>query len=188
MPTSSAGKITKEFVTAPFGHGSLTMSRDHRERFKKIVLTRGVTLLEMMIVVTIIAVVAGISFPSVAAGVDTLRLRSASDSIVAFLNTALDHADRRQQAVEIWISPHENALSVQSADHVFNRRLEIPEPVHITAVLPLAPLNPDEPRRFLLYPGGSIPRIGIEIALASGRKRMVSVDPITGVTRSEIEK
>jgi hypothetical protein len=111
--------------------------------------------------------------------------------MVAFLNTALDHADRRQQAVEIWISPHENALSAQSADRGFSRRLEISDPVRITSVLPPTEnsgMNPDEPRRFLLYPGGAIPRIGIEIALRSGRKRIVSVDPITGVTRSDLEK
>jgi prepilin-type N-terminal cleavage/methylation domain-containing protein len=149
---------------------------------------RGVTLLEMMIVVTLIALVAGISFPSIAAGVDSLRLRAASDSIVGFLNTALDHADRRQQAVEIWISAHDNVLTAQSADRGFSRRLEIVEPVHINAVLPLEQANPDEPRRFLLYPGGSTPAIALEIALTSGRKRMVSVDPITGVTRSDLEK
>jgi hypothetical protein len=38
----------------------------------------------------------------------------------------------------------------------------------------------DEPRRFLVYPGGSIPRIGIQIATMRGRSRMVSVDPVTG--------
>ena len=62
----------------------------------------------MLIVVTLIALVAGLSYPSVASGLDSLRLRSASDAIVAFLNTALDRADRRQQAVEIRISPREN--------------------------------------------------------------------------------
>src|ERR1700679_2938369 len=81
----------------------------------------GVTLIEMLIVVTLIALVAGISFPSIASGVESLRLRSASDSMVAFLNTALDRADRRQQAVEIRISPKENLLTARSADNGFAR-------------------------------------------------------------------
>jgi hypothetical protein len=38
----------------------------------------------------------------------------------------------------------------------------------------------NETRRFLVYPGGSIPRIGIQIATMRGRSRMVSVDPVTG--------
>ena len=121
----------------------------------------------------LIALIAGISFPSVNSGLDTLRLRSASDSIVSFLNIALDHADRRQQAVEVIISPRENLLLSRTADLGFSRRLEMPAQIHIVG-------DVDEPRRFLVYPGGSIPRIGIQIATMRGRSRMVSVDPVTG--------
>ena len=132
------------------------------------------TLLEALIVVALIALIAGISFPSVTSGLDTLRLRSASDSIVSFLNIALDHADRRQQAVEIVISPRENLLLSRTADLGFSRRLEIPAQIHIVGDAE------GEPRRFLVYPGGSIPRIGIQIATMRGQSRMVSVDPVTG--------
>jgi len=131
----------------------------------------------MLIVVTLIALVAGISFPSIASGVESLRLRSASDSMVAFLNTALDRADRRQQAVEIRISPKENLLTARSADNGFARELHLPDNVNIT--------NPSEPRRFLLYPGGSVPAIQVDLATQGGRHRRVSVDPITGVSRAE---
>jgi Tfp pilus assembly protein FimT len=116
------------------------------------------TLLEALIVVALVALIAGLSFPSVTSGLDTLRLRSASDSIVSFLNIALDHADRRQQAVEVI---------------GFSRRLEMPAQIHILG-------DANETRRFLVYPGGSIPRIGIQIATMRGRSRMVSVDPVTG--------
>jgi prepilin-type N-terminal cleavage/methylation domain-containing protein len=137
----------------------------------------GVTLLEMLIVVTLIALVAGISYPSVSSGLDSLRLRSASDAMVAFLNTALDRADRRQQAVEIRISPRENLLTARSADNGFVRELHLPENISI--------VNPNEPHRFLLYPGGSVPAIQVEVGTLGGRRRRVSVDPITGVSRSE---
>src|SRR5512143_3223765 len=100
MPTSKAGRINNT--------------------------TSGMTLLEALIVVALVAMIAGLSFPSVTAGLDTLRLRSASDSIVSFLNIALDHADRRQQAVEVIISPRENLLLSRTADLGFSRRLEMP--------------------------------------------------------------
>jgi type II secretory pathway pseudopilin PulG len=139
----------------------------------------------MLIVMTIIALIVGLSFPSVASGLDSLRLRSASDSIVSLLNTALDRADRRQQAVEILISPRENAIIARSADLGFNRRVDLQEPVHISAIFPTAQVDPAESRRFLIYPGGAVPRIGIELANREGRKRMVSVDPITGVPQAQ---
>jgi len=149
---------------------------------------RGVTLIEALIVVALIAMIAAISFPAITAGLDTLRLRSASDSIVSFLNIALDHADRRQQAVEVVVSPRENILLSRTADLAFQRTLDIPAQIHIVSVQPALPTlpNPEEPRHFLLYPGGSVPGIGIEISTLQGRRRLVSVDPVTGSPRSEV--
>ena len=133
-------------------------------------------------VVGIIALVAGLSYPAVSSGLDTLRLRSTSDAIVSFLNIALDHADRRQQAVEVIVSPRENLLLSRTADLGFSRRLEIPAQIRIVSVQPVLPatLDPQEPRAFLLYPGGSVPRMGVEISTLQGRRRMVTVDPVTG--------
>jgi len=145
----------------------------------------GITLIELLIVLTLIALLTGIAFPSAAAGVESLRLRSVSDTVVSFLNTAIDRASRRQQVIEVWISPKDNVLISRSPDLQFSRRLDLPEGYRIQTVLPAAEVNPDEPRRFLLYPGGAVPRIGVEIANRSGNKRMVSVDPFTELTRAE---
>ncbi len=66
--------------------------------------------------------------------------------------------------------------------------MDIPAQVRIVAVLPPLPaiLDAGEPRHFVLYPGGSVPGIGIEISTLQGRKRLVSVDPVTGSPRSEV--
>ena len=164
LPTSSVGRVNK--------------------------LRRGVTLIEMMVVVTLIAILAGLTFPSVSSGLDSLRLRSASDSILALLDTAADRAERRQQAVEIVVSPKENSITARSADAVFTRRVELHEGIHITGVTPAAPppVEPDANRQFLIYPGGTIPAIGIQIATSAGHRRTIAVDPITGLARSEIPK
>jgi prepilin-type N-terminal cleavage/methylation domain-containing protein len=148
---------------------------------------RGVTLIEMLIVMALIALVAGMSAPSVSSGLDSLRLRSTSDAIVGFLNTAVARADTRQQAVEILISPADGTLTAISADQGFRKVLEIPSPIKILAVQPgpVATVEVQlETRRFLVYPGGSIPKIGIEIGNAQGRRRLVSIDPITGVPQA----
>lgn len=137
---------------------------------------------------TLIALVTGISYPSAAASVESLRLRSVSDTLVSFLNTAIDRAGRRQQVIEVWIAPKDNVLISRSPDLEFSRRLELPDGYRILAVLPPAEVNPDEPRRFLMYPGGAVPRIGVEIANRAGNRRMVSVDPFTELTRAQGER
>ena len=116
----------------------------------------GVTLIELLIVLTLIALVTGISYPSAAAGVESLRLRSVSDQVVSFLNTAIDRAGRREQVIEVWIAPKDNVLIARSPDLEFSRRLELPDGYRILLVLPAAEVSPDEPRRFLMYPGGTV--------------------------------
>ncbi len=54
-------------------------------------------------VVAIIGLIAAISFPAVGAGLESIRLVSAADSIVAFLNSGLNRAERRQHPVEITV-------------------------------------------------------------------------------------
>jgi prepilin-type N-terminal cleavage/methylation domain-containing protein len=147
---------------------------------------RGVTLIELLIVMTLIALLVGIAYPSAMSGIESIRLRTTADTVVNFLNTAFDRADRRQQVVELWIAPKDNVLIARSPDPGFARRLTIPEPFHITAIGPAAEVAPDEPRRFLMVPGGTIPRLSIEISGDGGRKRTITVDPLTGMPRSEL--
>jgi prepilin-type N-terminal cleavage/methylation domain-containing protein len=152
--------------------------------------SRGITLIEMLIVMALIALVAGMAAPSVSAGLDSLRLRSTSDAMIGFLNAALARADTRQQVVEILISPAEGTLTAVSGDQGYKRRLEIASPIKILSVRPVPAADTDEqnpPRRFLVYPGGTVPKIVIEIGNSRGRKRLVSIDPVTGVPQSNAQ-
>src|SRR5436305_5044358 len=89
--------------------------------------TQGVTLLELIVVVAIVGLIVGISFPAITAGLDSVRMVSATDSVAAFLNAAVNRAQRRQEAVELIIDPKENQLSAYSNDPTFTRELKLPE-------------------------------------------------------------
>jgi prepilin-type N-terminal cleavage/methylation domain-containing protein len=145
----------------------------------------GITLLEMLIVVAIVGLLVGITFPSVSAGIDSLRLSSASDSLVSFFNSALNRAQRRQQVMEVTISTEQNTVRLRSTEPGYERTLEMPEGVRILNVLPSLPQETIAPRRFMLYPGGAVPRFGVEIGNRKGRRRIVRVDPVTGVPQVE---
>jgi len=149
--------------------------------------TRGVTLIEMLVVVCIIALISAVALPSVAAGIESVRLRTASDSIAGFLNAAVNRAGRRQQAVVVVISLRENRLVAYSSEPGFMRELRMPGGVTIEAVLP--PLagsgEEEEGRRLLLLPGASIPGIGIRIANERGSRRVIHLDPMTGFPHTD---
>ncbi|MDX2153393.1 MAG: prepilin-type N-terminal cleavage/methylation domain-containing protein [Bryobacteraceae bacterium] len=145
----------------------------------------GITLLEMLVVVTLIGLLAGISYPSVAAGLETLRLTQACDTVASLLNGALNRAERRQEAVEIEIARAARTVTLRGALPGFTRSFTLPDGVSIDRVLP-AQSEPDEDtRRFLVYPNGTTPRIAIELSNARGSKRRVRLDPITGVPQVE---
>jgi len=145
----------------------------------------GVTLVEMMVVVLLISLMIGISFPAFTSGVDSLRLNAATNGVVSFVNSGLSRAERRQQVVEITISKHENAMWMRSTEPGFFRKLDLPDGISITHVLPELPETADAPRVFMLYPGGTAPRFGVQIINRRNVERIVRVDPITGVPRVE---
>jgi type II secretory pathway pseudopilin PulG len=129
----------------------------------------------MMIVMVLISLMAGIAFPTASAGLESIRLSSAADSVASFINSALNRAARRGEPVEITIVPAQRALLQQSLDPGSERKLELPEGIRLLG----------EARSILLLPGGTPPAIGIEIVNGKGTRRIVRVDPMTGVPRVE---
>ena len=136
---------------------------------------RGVTLLEMTIVVTIIGIMAGLSVPLLTSGLDALRLSQATGSVASFLNAAVNRAERRHDLLEIVVSPKQNTLWLHSTEPGFARKLELPGGILLTG---------DE-RRIVLYPGAAFPRIGVELRTEKGSSRIVRMDPTTVVPQIE---
>jgi prepilin-type N-terminal cleavage/methylation domain-containing protein len=142
---------------------------------------RGVTLIEMVIVCAIAGLIAALSLPSLTSGLDGLRLTQASDSLVSFLSGAMNRVQQRQQVIEVTISQADNMVWLHSTEPGFTRNLKLPDNIRIVRVLPQTFDESGDERRFLLLPGASFPRIGVELTTPKGTRRLVSIDPVTGV-------
>jgi prepilin-type N-terminal cleavage/methylation domain-containing protein len=146
----------------------------------------GITLLEMLVVLAIVALMAGLSLPAVWAAIDSLRLSQASQELVSLFNDGLNRAERSQQVVAVTISKSERAAWLDSSGSSAQKKLVLPVGISIARVLPEAPgQEEDTPRQFVFYPGGITPRVGIEIVNTRNVHRLVRVDPITGVPQVE---
>lgn len=141
----------------------------------------------MLVVVSIIGLIVSVSIPSVSAGIDSVRISTASESIATFLNAAVNRAERRQLAIEVLILPKEGRLVMYSNEPGFMRELKLPDGIVIETVLPKIDDSEDlqEGRRLILLPGGTAPGIGIRIANSHGSRRIVRLDPMTGYPRTE---
>jgi prepilin-type N-terminal cleavage/methylation domain-containing protein len=148
----------------------------------------GVTLVELVVTVGIIAIVVAIISPSMSAGLDSVRMATATDNVATFLNAAVNRVERRQQAVAVVISAKENKLSVYSAEPGFTRELDMPQGIRIEGVLPVEPNEPEGGRQILLLPGGAVPGIGVQLVNTHNNRRVVRLDPMTGFPRVETPK
>ena len=142
---------------------------------------RGVTLIEMLLVVTIIGLLTAVSFPTAAAGLESLRLATACDAVAGFMNAGLIHADQRRVPVELSVSTAEHVLTLRSTEPGWVKHLELPGGIRVASVFPPLPMESEGARRFLFYPGGTPARVGIELVNGKGTRRIVRVNPMTGV-------
>jgi competence protein ComGC len=135
----------------------------------------GVTLVELLVVVAIVGAMVTIALPSFTSGLDALRLTQGADAVASLLNGGLNRVERRQEVVEISIAPRENRIAMRSADGKFTQRVSLPDGVRVEG----------EPVHILLLPGATAPRLGIQLTNERGARRIVRLDPITGVPQIE---
>jgi len=127
------------------------------------------------VVLAIVGLIVAVSTPSVSAGIDSVRMASASDSIAAFLNSAVNYAERHQQPVLVTITVKENKLEAYSNDNGLQRELKLPDGIDLQG----------EDVRLILLPGATTPGLSIQIANRRGGRRAVRLDPMTGFPHVE---
>jgi len=140
----------------------------------------------MLIVITVIGLIVAVTFPAFSSGIDSVRMSSATGMTSSFLNSAVNRAERRQQAVALIVSPKDNWIVMYTNEPGFERKLEMPDGISIQAVLPaIGDEPPDSPRQLMLMPGATAPGIGILLANQHGSRRIVRLDPMTGFPHVE---
>jgi prepilin-type N-terminal cleavage/methylation domain-containing protein len=128
---------------------------------------RGVTLIEMLVVLTILGVMTSIAYPSITAGLDSVRLNAAADEAASLFTAAANFAERRQAVVEMRIAPDGIRLLAPGLD----RRFAMPPGIAISGAS----------RIVFADPSGNPPAVAMELRSAAGHVRKVRVDPVTGL-------
>jgi type II secretory pathway pseudopilin PulG len=129
----------------------------------------------------IIVVVVGITTPSVSAGIDAVRLATATSSVAAFVNAAGTHAERRERPVELLLN--NKTLVYISTDPGSKHELKLPEGISMEPIAAMPSEDAEGVSRWLFMPGGAVPSVAIRLKNKHGGSRTVKLDPMTGFPR-----
>ena len=142
---------------------------------------RGVTLLELLIVMVLASLLLALVFPSIRAGMGTMALRSSAQRLAAAARYARDQAIYRQRPFLLEIDGEAGTISVIDSNGG-SRSFELPPEVRVGGILPLEPDAPSRTRGFLFSADGS--SVPFHVILENSRRRVdVTSDPLTGCPR-----
>jgi general secretion pathway protein H len=138
----------------------------------------GVTLVELLVVMTIASVLLALVFPSIRAGMGTLELRSSAQRLAAASKYARDQAIYRQRPYELEIDTDAKTVSILDSNGG-SRSFDLPADIRVTEILPSQDDATSRILRFAFSPDGST--VPFQIALENPRRRIeISADPLTG--------
>lgn len=133
----------------------------------------GITLVELLIGLTIIALILAIAWPNVTSGIDGIRLRTAVDNIAVFFTEARNMSDRLQTPVQVTVLPEEDRLRAVTIDGAWRNVYDLPDRIHI--------LLPREPGAVILFPGAPAPGLRLLLEAEHGPQTGLQFNVFTGV-------
>ena len=140
--------------------------------------SRGVTLVELLVVAVLASILLALVFPSIRAGMGTLELRSSAQHLAAAAKFARDQAIFRQRPFELEVNGAAGAITVFDSEGG-SRRFELPGGVRVGSIRPAEAGPESRTRSFLFLPDGR--SVAFEVVLENGRRRIkVAADPLTG--------
>ena len=139
---------------------------------------RGVTLLELLIVMALASILLALVFPSLRAGMGTLELRSSAQRLAAAAKFARDQSIYRQRPFQLEIDGEAGTISVIDSGGG-SSSFQLPAGVRVETILPQEPDSPSRTRSFLFTADGS--SAPFQVVLENTRRRVaVATDPLTG--------
>jgi type II secretion system protein H len=125
----------------------------------------GITLLEMLVVVTLVGLLAAVTAPAVGSGIETVKLRSSAERLASTMRLARERAVRTRHYQQVTVDPQTRRVELRDLEGDYARAWEIPETIAVQLKQPL----------FLQFaPDGGVPELHVE--LQNSRRRMVSVE------------
>lgn len=160
-------------------------------------MNRAFTLVEIMVVVAILGILAGITVPTFKAIMDKAPLEQAISDVEALCRQARAEAIVKERPMDVILNDSQNTVTLSTAARVVNRPDEITgeiariteeasavDSVTLEAELEIfdpVPLMPGDDVRIRFYPNGTAETLDLVVSDGGEGYRLV-LDPVTGHT------
>ncbi|MDR1727337.1 MAG: GspH/FimT family pseudopilin [Acidobacteriota bacterium] len=145
----------------------------------------GFTLLELIAVVFIIALVLGISYPSMSRGSSALHLRTASRDLVNTFRFAREKAVSEQESLQLVIDRKGRKVVLADVLGTPLRTYTLPEDVRIKEMSRAGVEVGEDAMTVRFLPSGGLESAGIRLEADGGSMMQVVADPLSGGARME---
>lgn len=133
----------------------------------------GITLIEVLVTVVIIAVMVGVSYPTLTSGLDGIRLRTSISQAGTFFSRARLQATRTQNPVQFVIDPKKKQLMASAIEGGWHGKLQFEDGVYV--------VFPADYARLILYPGQPSPEFRLKLQNRAGTRIGLKINVLTGV-------
>ena len=182
VQTSITGRLNKFFPTT-------THSLFSEVRLRPFT-ARGFTLLELLVVITLISLVTAITIPSIRTTLFSDQLKASARRLVGFINEVSQEAISSQVEHQVNFGLNKNEIWVGTGaaedeeDQVGQKRFKVPEQVKITEVVSVSSGNNAEGTVKLYFSKkGYVDKSAIHLRSDDGREMTIVLSPFMGATR-----
>ncbi len=143
-------------------------------------LSRGITLLELLVALTLIAILSALVYPSFGNALSILRLRGAARQLVSACRLAKWEAVSRRQPYRLSVDMERNQLSVADAAMQTVKELDLSPGIHISETQKISGAGRTDVNEFMFFPNGTSEAGSITLRDQGGREVKVLLDFLTG--------
>lgn len=146
---------------------------------------RGVTLLELLVVMTLLAIVSALVYPSFGSALSSLRLRGEARQVVSACRLAKWEAIARRQPFLLLVNLEKNQLAVTDASRQVMKGMELPPGIRIFQSQKISENGSADAGEFYFFPNGTAETGTIVLRDDHGRNLKVVIDFLTGDAKIE---
>jgi general secretion pathway protein H len=146
----------------------------------------GVTLLELLVVITILSLMAGLVVPRIGPWLDNWRLRSAAERIAQTVRYARTRALFEQHFYVVEILPEKNLVRILQPSSAFVREFALPEGIQVHTDVKEGASGAPEVIRFILPPSGEVEEKHLWLRNEQGQTIKVHFDFLAGSPGVEV--